>query len=134
MSLTTLSALRTGVFLLFGLLVLGYALGTLITGAQIFSGWNLLWAGLAMNIILFGAYALSDKSTVSAVWDEHSKSLFNRAFIWGYFATVLAIPLLGLGLELDAISTSGAFSAVVGVAIGTPMLLFAAFEIDTSRS
>ncbi len=134
MSLTTLSILRTGLFLLFGLLVIGYAIGTLLTGSQIFSGWTLLWAGLALNVILFGAYALSDKSAVHAIWDEHSHALFNRAFFWGYFATVAAIPLLGLGLELDAITTGTAFSSVVGVAIGTPMILFAVFEIAASRA
>ena len=134
MSPTSLTLLRNWGFLLFGTLALVYAVGTLVRGDQIFSGWNLFWAGLAMNALLVFGYVLAGRRGMMIAWDELTMSVWRRALERGYFITIASAPLLALGLELGAFGTGVAFGALAGIASGLPLVLFAMSDLAERKA
>ncbi len=126
MTVEIVQTIRRGVFLMIGLVCVGYAAMYLAIGVPGFLNPFVPGVvGLLGAAILWGACLASGHSVSEAVFDELSRAEWGQALRLGYWFAVAMYPVFGLLLWLGLVDPVQTFAVMGTLTGGVPLLYYA---------
>lgn len=130
MTIERLQFIRRMVFLIIGLICVGYA-GAHLTEdlSQSLNPFLPGLVGVLGAVILSGASFIGGRSVSGAVFDELSRSEWNKALKFGYWFAVGLYPLFGLLMWLGLVDKEPVFAVMGLLTGGVPLLYYCWLDI-----